>query len=149
MLRMDRWQKVRGAQHGEFIMRTWLLLGLFVALPVWADWSFVAKTDDFNLYGEADTRKKTGNVTRMWFMADYKATQSVRLPPPLLWTNYQSIRELKEFDCVSRQHRSLKTMLFANHLTKGDPLYGYESAGTFGPVAAAALDEAQFQFACK
>ena len=72
-----------------------------------------------------------------------------RLPPPLLWTNYQSIRELKEFDCVSRQHRSLKTMLFANHLTKGDPLYGYESAGTFGPVAAAALDEAQFQFACK
>jgi len=86
---------------------------------------------------------------RMWFMADYKATQSVRLPPPLLWTDYQSIRELKEFDCVSRQHRSLKTMLFANHLTKGDPLYGYESAGTFGPVAAAALDEAQFQFACK
>jgi len=130
-------------------MRTWLLLGLFVAMPAWADWSFVAKTDDFNLYGEANTRHKTGNVVRMWFMADYKATQSVRLPPPLLWTNYQSIRELKEFDCANRQHRSLKTMLFASHLAKGDSLYGYESAGTFGPVAAAALDEAQFQFACK
>ena len=130
-------------------MRTWLLLGLFVAMPAWADWSFVAKTDDFNLYGEANTRHKTGNVVRMWFMADYKATQSVRLPPPLLWTSYQSIRELKEFDCANRQHRSIKTMLFAAHLTKGDSLYGYEPAGTFGPVAAAALDEAQFQFACK
>jgi hypothetical protein len=130
-------------------MRTGVLLGLIVAMPAWADWSFVAKTDDFNLYGEANTRHKTGNVVRMWFMADYKATQSVRLPPPLLWTSYQSIRELKEFDCANRQHRSIKTMLFAAHLTKGDSLYGYESAGTFGPVAAAALDEAQFQFACK
>jgi hypothetical protein len=40
-------------------------------------------------------------------------------------------------------------MLFASHLSKGDPLYGYDAAGTFGPVAAAALEEAQFQFACK
>ena len=130
-------------------MRRCLILSLFIAMPVWADWSFVAKTDSFNLYGETNTRHKTGNVMRIWFMADYKATQSVRLPPPLLWTSYQSIRELKEFDCANRQHRSLKTMLFASHLAKGDSLYGYESAGTFGPVAAAALDEAQFQFACK
>lgn len=118
-------------------------------MPVWADWSFVAKTDTFNLYGETNTRKKIGNVVHMWFMADYKATQSVRLPPPLLWTNYQSLRELKEFDCASRQHRSVKSVLFVDHLAKGEVIYSFESAGAFAPVAAAPLDDAQFRFACR
>ncbi len=130
-------------------MRKWIALCIFAAMPVWADWSFIAKSDAFNLYGEANTKRKTGNIVRLWSMADYNAVQSVRLPPPLLWTNYQSLRELKEFDCVNRQHRSIKTLLFANHLAKGEPLYGFESSGTFAPVAAAAVDEAQFQYACK
>jgi hypothetical protein len=130
-------------------MRKLILLGLFAAMPVWADWSFIAKTEAFNLFGEANTKRKTGNIVRLWSMADYNAVQSIRLPPPLLWTNYQSMRELKEFDCATRQHRSVKTLLFAGRLAKGEPLYGFESAGAFAPVAAAPLDEAQFQYACK
>lgn len=130
-------------------MRKWILLGLFATLPAWADWSFIAKTDALTLYGEANTKHRTGNIVRLWSMADYNAVQSIRLPPPLLWTNYQSLRELKEFDCASRQHRSLKTVLFAARLAKGESLYGFENAGAFAPVAAAALDEAQFQYACK
>ena len=130
-------------------MRKWICLVLIAATPVWADWSFIAKTDSFNLYGESNTKRRTGNVVRVWSMADYQAVQSIRLPPPLLWTNYQSMRELKEFDCGTHQHRSLKTMLFGVRLAKGDPIYTFESAGAFAPVAAAALDEAQFQFACK
>ena len=106
-------------------MRTWILLGLFAAMPAWADWSFIAKTEAFNLYGEANTKRKTGNLVRLWSMADYNAVQSIRLPPPLLWTSYQSMRELKEFDCVSRQHRSVKTQLYAGRLAKGEPLYGF------------------------
>ena len=130
-------------------MRKWVFLALMAAAPAWADWSFIGKTDSFNLYGESNTKRRTGDVVRVWSMADYQATQSIRLPPPLLWTNYQSMRELKEFDCARRQQRQLKAMLFDVRLAKGDPIYTFESAGAFAPVAAVALDEAQFQFACK
>jgi len=130
-------------------MRKWIFLAFMAATPAWADWNFIAKTDAFKLYGEPNTKQRNGNLVRMWSMADYQATQSIRLPPPLLWTNYQSMRELKEFDCATRQHRSLKTTLFAVRLAKGEPIYSFESAGVFAPVAAVALDEAQFQFACK
>jgi hypothetical protein len=130
-------------------MRKWICLVLIATTPVWADWSFIAKTDSFNLYGEPNTKRRTGNVVRVWSMADYQAVQSIRLPPPLLWTNYQSMRELKEFDCVTRQHRTLKTMLFAVRQGKGEPIYALESAGAFASVAAAAPDEAHYQFACK
>ena len=130
-------------------MRNWVFWALMAAAPAWADWSFIAKSDSFSLYGESNSKQRNGNLVRMWSMADYQATQSIRLPPPLLWTNYQSMRELKEFDCASRQHRSIKTILFSARLAKGEAIYTFDSAGAFAPVAAAPLDAAQFQFACK
>jgi hypothetical protein len=130
-------------------MTKWAFLLLFLAKPVWADWQFIGKTADFGMYADPASIQRKGAVVKMWAMGDYKDTQAARFPPPLLWTNYLSVKELKEFDCNSGLHRTVRTSVFAAHLAKGDPLYTFDSGAAFAPVANAPLDVAQFKFGCE
>ncbi len=130
-------------------MTKWAFLLLFLAKPVWADWQFIGKTADFGMYADPTSIQRKGALVKMWAMGDYKDTQAARFPPPLLWTNYLSVKELKEFDCNNGLHRTVRTSVFAGHLAKGDPLYTFDSGAAFAPVANAPLDVAQFKFGCE
>jgi len=114
-----------------------------------ADWHFIGKTNDFNMFADPFGIQRSGAIARVWVMGDYKVAQSQRFPPPLLWVNYLSIKELKEFDCTKGLHRTLRTQIFAANVAKGDPAYAFDSAANFAPVANTPLDMAQFRFACE
>jgi hypothetical protein len=117
--------------------------------PAKADWHFIGKTAEFTMYGDPRSVYRSGAYAKLWVMGDYSTTQSARFPPPLLWLNYQSVKELKEFDCTKHLHRTVRTSIFAARLAKGDPLYTYDSSATFGPVANSPIDLAQFKFGCE
>lgn len=132
-----------------FAMTKWILLLLLFVKPAWADWHFIGKTSDFGMYADPSSIQRRGALVKMWAMGDYKDTQSVRLPQPLLWTNYLSVKELKEFDCNSGLHRTVRTAIFAGRQAKGEPIYTFDTGAPFVQVANAPLDIAQFKFACE
>lgn len=126
---------------------TVLLLGWGSA--AWADWHFIGKTPDFTMFGDPSSIQRSGAIAKVWVMGDYPTAQSARFPPPLGWLNYFSVKELKEFDCTRGLHRTVRTSIFAARLAKGDPLYTFDSGASFGPVANAPIDIAQFKFGCE
>jgi len=132
-------------------MKKWSTLFLFLLLGtrVWADWHFIGRTPEFSMYGDPTTIQRTGSIAKVWVMGDYKAVQSSRFPPPLLWLNYQSVKELKEYDCANGWHRTVRTAIFTGRLSKGDPLYAFDSGATLAPMVSTPIDLAQFQFACE
>ena len=101
------------------------------------------------MYGDASSIQRNGPLATVWVMGDYKVTQSKKFPPPLLWMNFDSVKELKELDCARGLHRTLKTIIYSGHLAKGDVLYSYGSNAEFAPVARAEMDIAQFNFGCE
>ena len=130
-------------------MRKFLLLMVFLAGPAWADWSAIGRNAEFTMYGDASSIQRKGSLVSFWVMGDYKTTQSQKFPPPLLWLNFDSVKELKELDCARGLHRTLKTIIYSGHLAKGDVLYTYGSNAEFAPVARVEMDIAQFNFGCE
>ena len=130
-------------------MTKWALLLLLLAKPAWADWHFVGRTAEFAMYADPSSIQRQGALVKVWVMGDFKDTQSARFPPPLLWTNYLSVKELKEFDCNNGLHRTVRTAIFAGRQAKGDPIYTFDTGATFVQVANAPLDIAQFRFGCE
>ena len=128
---------------------TFLLLVLGLGGSACADWHFIGKAPEFTMYGDPSSVHRSGAIAKVWVMGDYQAAQSARFPPPLYWLTYSSVKELKEFDCTKGLHRTVRTAIFTAHLAKGDPLYTFDSGATFGPVATAPIDIAQFRFGCE
>ncbi|MFM6991487.1 MAG: surface-adhesin E family protein [Rhodoferax sp.] len=130
-------------------MAKWALVLLLFGPSAWADWHFIGKTAEFGMYADPSSIQRQGTLAKLWVMGDYKETQAARFPPPLLWTNYLSVKELKELDCANGLHRTLRTSIFAGHLAKGEPLFTVDTGAAFAPVAKAPLDIAQFKFGCE
>jgi hypothetical protein len=128
-------------------MCIFLLLGL--GGPVRADWHYIGKAPEFTLYGDPGSLQRSGAYAKVWVMGDYPTAQSARFPPPLFWLSYQSVKELKEFDCAKRLQRTVRTAIFAAHLAKGDPLYTFDTTAPFVPVSNSPLDAAQLKFGCE
>jgi hypothetical protein len=131
-------------------MKRWTFLFLLLlGSQAWADWNFIGRTPEFTMYGDPTSIQRHGTIAKVWVMGDYKTVQSSRFPPPLLWLNYQSVKELKEYDCANGWHRTVRTAVFAARLAKGDPLYTFDSGATFAPMVSTPIDLAQFQFGCE
>jgi len=136
-------------RKGLFTMKKLAYFLLLLSSSAWADWHFIGKTNDFAMYADPYSIQRNGPVAKVWVMGDYKAAQSQRFPPPILWVSYLSVKELKEFDCTKGLHRTARTAIYAANVAKGDPVYSFDSAASFAPVANTALDMAQLKFACE
>jgi len=129
-------------------MLRFALICLLVSTSAWADWVAIGKGPDFTMYVDPQSMHRNGNIATAWIMGDYVKTQKKRFPPPILWVEFDSIKELKDFDCSKGMHRTQKTMIMPARGGKGDPLYTFASVPDFFPVANAEIDIAQFNFVC-
>ena len=129
-------------------MRPFVLLFLLVTQSAWADWVAIGKASDFTMYVDPQSLRRNGNVANAWIMGDYVKTQKKRFPPPVLWVEFDSIKELKYFDCSKGMHRTEKTVIMSGKFGKGDPLYSFSSVPDYFPVPNAELDIAQFNYVC-
>jgi len=124
------------------------LLCLLVSTSAWADWVPIGKGPDFTMYADPQSMHRNGNIATAWIMGDYVKTQKKRFPPPILWVEFESIKELKDFDCSKGMHRTQKTVVMSGRGGKGEPLYTFSSVPDFFPVPNAEIDIAQFNFVC-
>jgi hypothetical protein len=114
----------------------------------WANWVAIGKSPDFTMYVDPQSLQRNGNIATAWIMGDYSKTQKKRFPPPILWVEFDSIKELKQFDCSKGAHRTEKTVIMSGKFGKGDPLYTFTSVPDYFPVPNSELDIAQFNYVC-
>ena len=129
------------------MLRVALLL-LLTTANAWANGVAIGKSPDFTMYVDPQSLQRNGNIATAWIMGDYSKTQKKRFPPPVSWVDFNSIKELKDFDCSKGMHRTQKTVIMSGKFGKGDPLYTFSSVPDFFPVPNAELDIAQFNYVC-
>ncbi len=88
--------------HKEVAMRNILLLMLLAAVSRTAAAEWLKVTDGYRLVAYADpaTIRRSGNLTRMWHLLDFKDVQG-----DMAGTRYWSLKAEFEYDCEGERSR--------------------------------------------
>jgi hypothetical protein len=124
-------------------------VSLFIALlvlsnrPAYAEWVEVGITDEAMVYADPDTIQRKGDVVKMWYLHDFKTTQTV------LKKSYLSSRSQDEYDCTGDRHRALASTSFSGHMGNGTVRSSYSIKGKWEPVPPDAITQSLWKVACE
>ena len=124
-------------------------VSLFIALlvlsnrPAYAEWVEVGITDEAMVYADPDTIQRKGDVVKMWYLHDFKTTQTV------LKKSYLSSRSQDEYDCTGARHRALASTSFSGHMGNGKVRSSYSIKGKWEPVPPDAITQSLWKVACE
>jgi hypothetical protein len=130
--------------------RRWPLayVSLFITLlvlssaPAYAEWVEVGITDEATVYADPDTIRRKGDLVKMWYLHDFKTTQTV------LKKSYVSSRSQDEYDCTEDRHRALASTSFSGHMGSGKVRSSYSIKGKWEPVPPGTITQALWKVAC-
>jgi hypothetical protein len=101
-------------------MKRLLLLLMLVSQPVWAEWVEAGRSGEgtgaHNYYWDPTTVRKTANGRRAWLMSSWDQPQTRS------FGNYQSTKELWEFDCAGERVRTLQASAYSGPNGAGEEL---------------------------
>ncbi len=124
-----------------------LLIGLalsVMATAAHAEWVLVSTSADGNkTYAESTTKKRTGNMVRMWEILDYAK------PTVFKGKAYQSDRDFVQYDCVESTVQNLQLVLFAGKMATGEIVGSENTPGNKSFVAPGTVGNTMLNFACK
>jgi|688.fasta_scaffold187539_2 hypothetical protein len=122
------------------------LIGLalsVMAASAQAQWVLVAegKNGD-NFYADPTTKRRTGNVVRIWEMQDYLKPEisSGKL-------SYSTV-VYREYDCVNKMFQTLQGTEFAGQMATGESLGTHTRPANKGFVPPGTVANIIFNFAC-
>ena len=130
--------------------RCWPLayVSLFITLlvlssaPAYAEWVEVGITDEATVYADPETIRRKGDLVKMWYLHDFKTTQTV------LKKSYLSSRSQDEYDCTEDRHRALATTSFSGNMGSGKVRSSYSIKGKWEPVPPGTITQALWKVAC-
>jgi hypothetical protein len=130
--------------------RRWPLayVSLFITLlmlssaPAYAEWVEVGITDEATVYADPDTIRRKGDLVKMWYLHDFKTTQTV------LKKSYLSSRSQDEYDCTGDRHRALASTSFSGNMGSGKVRSSYSIKGKWEPVPPGAMTQTLWKVAC-
>jgi hypothetical protein len=124
---------------------TRLLLIIFLFLsssPAYAEWVEVGITDEATVYADPDTIRRKGDLVKMWYLHDFKTTQTV------LKKSYLSSRSQDEYDCTEDRHRALASTSFSGNMGSGKVRSSYSIKGKWEPVPPGTITQTLWKVAC-
>ena len=124
---------------------TQLLLIIFLFLsssPAYAEWVEVGITNEATVYADPDTIRRKGDLVKMWYLHDFKTTQTV------LNKSYLSSRSQDEYDCTEDRHRALASTSFSGNMGSGKVRSSYSIKGKWEPVPPGTITQALGKVAC-
>ena len=124
---------------------TRLLLIIFLFLssaPAYAEWVEVGITDEATVYADPDTIRRKGDLVKMWYLHDFKTTQTV------LKKSYLSSRSQDEYDCTEDRHRALASTSFSGNMGSGKVRSSYSIKGKWEPVPSGTMTQTFWKVAC-
>lgn len=113
-----------------------------------AEWAVVGTNDISSLYADPATMRKAGNVVTMWYLIDYKESQSYRDGKTYLSTKTQA-----EHDCKKVEWRQLSYAWHAGNMGAGkvvtDGSELSDPAAKWHAVPSSSGSELLWKFACE
>jgi len=110
--------------------------------PAYAEWVEVGITDEATVYADPDTIRRKGDLVKMWYLHDFKSTQTV------LKKSYLSSRSQDEYDCTEDRHRALASTSFSGNMGSGKVRSSYSIKGKWEPVPPGTMTQTLWKVAC-
>jgi hypothetical protein len=110
--------------------------------PAYAEWVEVGITDEATVYADPDTLRRKGDLVKMWYLHDFKTTQTV------LKKSYLSSRSQDEYDCTGDRHRALASTSFSGNMGSGKVRSSYSIKGKWEPVPPGTITQTLRTVAC-
>ena len=125
-----------------------ILLGLVLtvmATAASAEWVFVddGVPSGNNYYADPATKKRTGNLVRVWEMTDYGK------PATINGKAFQSDRSYNQYDCVERTFQYLQITAFAGKMATGEIVATDNHLGNVNFIPPKSVGEVRLNFACQ
>ena len=131
-----------------------LLLGLMLlvtagaasaASAASAEWTAVGGTGELIQYVDRATIRKSGNLVKMWDLADYKTVRT----SPSTGVSYFSDKGQREYDCKEEKVRQLAFTWFDGQMGSGKVVYNTsETSMKWSPIQPGSIGEALWKVAC-
>ena len=123
-----------------------LLIGLALSLAsasAQAQWVLVDGLDNSDkTYADPSTKRRTGNIVRMWDLSDYAMPKIAGGKP------YLSDRVYRQYDCDERSSQLLQLTVFPGRMATGDSMGNYYKPNDKVFIAPGTVAEALLNFAC-
>lgn len=107
-----------------------------------AEWVQVGSTEIGTIFANPATIRKTGNLVKMWRMADFKTADKIG------GKQYLSEKTRYEYDCTEDRMRVLDTIFHAGNMGKGAVVHANSSQQQWQSVPPETFGEALWKFAC-
>jgi hypothetical protein len=125
----------------------WILLGLLLAQPVWAEWKNIETVNigtksEAEIYAKLEGSHVTGKTARMWFLFDFK------FPQKSSTQQFKSIRVLDEYDCAEERKRTLSLSMFSKGMGDGPPFSNSDKATDWSYIAPATTGHTILRMLC-
>lgn len=126
-------------------MRKTILLMLLVAVSssAAAEWVQVGGNEISTVYADPATILKTGNMVKMWDLADFKSVQARPYGTP-----YRSQKAQQEYDCKEQRTRIIDLLRYAENMGTGDVANTDSDPEKWEPVRPGTANAPLWDFAC-
>ena len=125
----------------KLLLTTFLLsLACFAAN---AEWVLTSTSDAGTAYADPTTKKRTGNVVRIWESITYSK------PQVIAGLAYQSTRTYKQYDCAEKISQTLQVTTFSGKMMSGEVVMSDAQPYPKEFVAPGSNVAAMLNFACK
>ena len=133
------------SQYGKHVMRPLIVLGFLVMLEgsAYAGWEPVAVSETgMTVYIDRTTIHRDTYVVTMSVLHDYQ------VPERLSSGSFLSFTAQQQYDCGEARSRTIRTVVFTEHMGNGSVLYSGMGDDTWQPVTPMSSSHALWQAAC-
>lgn len=121
-------------------MKYLLALLMLIASPAWADWEYVNKDIDGNIfYLDFETLRKDGNLRRIWQMVELADGDK---------SKWVSTRQRNEYDCKNETRKILSFASFSQKNLKGERLFEHTTPTSASDIAPQSIDWGVLKLVC-
>ena len=122
-----------------------VVLFLLTAASARAEWTWISQTKDesADVYVDAATIRKRGNMVKMWSLYDLKAARQA-----FAGKLYLSSVGQNEYDCDEERTRSLYVSLYSSNMGAGESVLTRSDPDKWKPVFPGSVLETLWKIAC-
>ena len=123
-----------------------LMLLAMVSGGAAAEWVKIDRSGsgDFDIYADPSTIRRSGNIVKMWHMADYKIVQVSSYG-----NRFLALKAQWEYDCKDERIRTLYFTLHSGNMGNGNTVYSDDGTPpNWAPVSPDSNSENLWKIAC-
>jgi len=121
------------------------ILLLLISTDGWAEWTRVGGDDEIATYADLGTKRRRGNMVKMWVLFNYKTAQQADAGMP----SYLSMIAQNEYDCDEERYRNLYFSMYSENMGGGRVVASNSEPTNWTPISPTFVISRLWKTACK